>query len=166
MREAKNSGPAKVVRIALMGAMVLLASGLFYNCQSDTPATTTSGPNSKLPSAATPGSTSGQGTLRSADANTPQSLSGKAINAPQSIAEGQVVDEAGKGLPDVRVQCTNCQTSAALALSDESGFFKLPYHFEPSGNVQQMVIMVSKEKKSSKHIVLPTNTQRLKLELK
>ena len=176
MSEVKNSNPSKkTIWLVVIAAAVLIAGIVFFNydrlfsSKNTGPATSaaTDGAGTKMPSAAKPGNTSGRGAMRSSGGlNAPQSLSGKSINGPQTMATGKVVDAAGKGVPDVRVQCKTCQTSAALALTDENGDFKLPYHFEPQGDINQMIILVSKGKQSSKHIIQPSSTIGLKLELK
>ncbi len=173
MSEVKNSNPSKktiwLVVIAAAALIIGIALLNYDRLFSSAPnmGTAAGGPDLKMPSAANGGNTSGQGALRSSgDLKTPQSLSGKSINGPQAMATGKVVDAAGKGVPDVRVQCKTCQTSAALALTDEDGNFKLPYHFEPQGDINQMIIVVSKGKQSSKHIIQPSSTVGLKLELK
>ncbi len=173
MSKAKNFSSVTNTRIVIIAALALIIGVVTINYDQLFPSenpepvagTQAGNPGLKLPAGTKPGSTSGQGSMRSSgDLNAPQSLSGKPLNGPQAIAAGMVVDAKGQGIPDVRVQCTNCQTSAALALSDKSGNFKLPYHFEPSGDVQQMVITVSKGKQSSKHVI-SGNTDQLKLEL-
>lgn len=174
MSKAKNSSSTATTRIVIIAALALVIgvvavnyAKLFPPKNPETVAGTQPGnPGLKMPAGANPASTSGQGSLRaSGDLTSPQSLSGKPINGPQAVATGKVVDAKGQGMPDVRVQCTNCQTSAAMALTDEGGNFKLPYHFEARGDVQQMVITISKGKQSSQHIIAG-HTDRLELELK
>jgi len=169
MSEVKNTRPSKAIRIILIGAVVLTVGILLFNILKPEPAPSVQSANNglKLPAAANPANMSGSGNLQTnSNTTVPQALNGKSINTPQAFATGKVVDAQGKSVPDVRVQCISCQTSAAVALSDPAGNFRLPYRFEPQGDNKDMVIMVSKSNLSTKHIVQPGNTGRLQLELK
>ncbi len=169
MNKVKTSRPSATIWMAIAAAIALVCGTLLYKSDrlfvSQSPVSATDTNGSRPPMAGQPSAASTKGTFRSTGSPVPQSLSGKSMSDPPTIAKGQVVDGVGKGVADVRVRCSNCKTSGAMVLTDEDGNFTLPYYFERRDTIRAMEFVVSKGDRIAKYPVAVTNTANLVLKL-
>lgn len=170
MNKVKTSRPSATIWMAIAGAIALVCGTLLYKSDrlfvSQSPVSATDTNGSRPPMAGQPSAASTKGTFRSTGSPVPQSLSGKPMSDPPTIAKGQVVDGVGKGVPDARIRCSNCKTSGAMVLTDEGGHFTLPYYFEPGNDSRPLELVVSKGDRIAKHPVTVATAGNLVLKLK
>ena len=166
MNKVKTSRPSATIWMAIIGPIALVAITLLYNRDRIFSAQGPETNRPRPPMAGQPSAASTKGTFRSTGSPVPQSLSGKPMGDPPTIAKGQVVDGVGKGVPDARIRCSNCKTSGAMVLTDEGGHFTLPYYFEPGNDSRPLELVVSKGDRIAKHPVTVATAGNLVLKLK
>lgn len=170
MSKVKTSRPSATIWIAIIGAIAVVTMTLFYNYDrifaSRQPAPRTNANGPRPPAAGDPNASPTTGTFRSTGSTVPQSLSGKPMGDPPTVAKGKIVDATGQGVADARIRCSNCKTSGAMVLTDEEGKFTLPYYFEGRDDAQSLEIVVSKGDRLATHPVPVATAGNLVLILK